>query len=251
MIEQSVDIPGRDGPIATYIVHPERGGAHPIVVFLMDAPGIREELRDMCRRIAATGYYVMLPALYHRQGVVENLDLSAMPEAQIRERWQALMNTLTIPLVMADCEAILDFADRDPAASNGPAGAVGYCMSGPYAINLAAVHPERVAAAASIHGVRLVTDGPDSPHLVARKAKAELYFGCAEIDDHAPLEMVQVLETTLKADKVRAEVELYPDARHGFVFPSRPAFHKPSAERHWERLLDLFARNLRQRVTRI
>jgi carboxymethylenebutenolidase len=118
-------------------------------------------------------------------------------------------------------------------------------MSGQYAINLAARYPERVAAAASIYGVRLVTDQADSPHLAAQKAKAELYFACAEHDTYAPLEMVQALDASLKTSPAKAEVELYPGVHHGFAFPQRGAvYDKAAAERHWERLFALWRRTL-------
>ncbi|WP_430420034.1 dienelactone hydrolase family protein [Phenylobacterium sp.] len=245
MIEQTVDIATRDGKTTTFIVHPERNGPHPIILFFMDAPAIREELRDMARRIATAGYYVMLPNLYYRKGVMELADLPPLPEAEARARMFELMGSINIPLVMSDADALLDFADRDPAASPGRAGAIGYCMSGQYAINAAARHPERIACAASLYGVQLVTDAPDSPHLAAQKTKAELYFACAEHDTYAPLEMVQALDASLKAAGVNAEVELYPGVHHGFAFPQRGAvYDKPAAERHWERLFALFARNL-------
>jgi len=156
-----------------------------------------------------------------------------------------LMGSLTIPLVMADGDALLDFADRDPAASNGKIATLGYCMSGQYAINFAARYPDRVAAAASIYGVQLVTDQADSPHLAAQKAKAEMYFACAEHDPYAPLEMVQALDQTVKSKNLNAEVELYPGVHHGFAFPQRGAvYDKAAAERHWERLFALWRRRL-------
>lgn len=245
MIEQTVEIPTRDGATTTFIVHPEREGPHPVVLFFMDAPAIREELRDMARRIATVGYYVMLPNLYYRRGVMELKDLPPLADEQARARMFELMNSLSIPLVMQDADALLDFADRDPAAGAGPVGAVGYCMSGQYAINFAARWPERVGAAASIYGVRLVTDEADSPHLAAAKALGELYFACAEHDSYAPLEMVEALDQSVKARNLNAEVELYPGVHHGFAFPQRAVYDKPSAERHWERLFALFRRNLR------
>ncbi|ODT88707.1 dienelactone hydrolase family protein [Phenylobacterium sp. SCN 70-31] len=244
MIEQTVDIPTKDGKTTTFIVHPERDGPHPIVLFFMDAPAIREELRDMARRIAAAGHYVMLPNLYYRRGVMELADLPPLPEAEARARMFDLMGSISIPMVMDDADALLDFADRDPAASPGPAGAIGYCMSGQYAINAAARHPERIACGASLYGVQLVTDRPDSPHLAAQKTPAELYFACAEHDAYAPLEMVEALDVSLKSAGANAEVEIYPGVHHGFAFPQRAVYDKPAAERHWERLFALFRRNL-------
>ncbi|THD79257.1 MAG: dienelactone hydrolase family protein [Phenylobacterium sp.] len=244
MIEQTIDIATKHGATTTFIVHPERDGPHPVVLFFMDAPAIREELRDMARRLATAGYYVMLPNLYYRKGVMEMKDLPPLAEAEARARMFEFMNSLSIPLVMDDADALLGFADRDPAAGKGPVGAVGYCMSGQYAINFAARWPERVGAAASIYGVRLVTDEADSPHLAAAKALGELYFGCAEHDTWAPLEMVEALDQSIKSGNLNAEVELYPGVHHGFAFPQRLVYDKPSAERHWERLFALFGRNL-------
>ena len=245
MIEQTVDIPTKHGATTTFIAHPERDGPHPIVLFFMDAPAIREELRDMARRIATAGYYVMLPNLYYRSGVMELADLppAASPEAG-RARMFELMGSLTIPLIMDDADALLDFADRDPAAGKGKIATLGYCMSGQYAISFAARYPDRVAAAASIYGVQLVTDKADSPHLAAQKAKGELYFACAETDHWAPLEMVQALDQSVKANNLNAEVELYEGVEHGFAFPQRAAYDKTAAERHWERLFALWKRRL-------
>jgi carboxymethylenebutenolidase len=244
MIEQTIDIATRDGATTTFIVHPERDGPHPLILFFMDAPAIREELRDMARRIAAVGYYVMLPNLYYRRGVMELADLPKLPEEAARARMFDLMDSLSTPLVMADADALLDFADRDPAAGPGPIATLGYCMSGQYAVNFAARYPDRVAAAASIYGVRLVTDRADSPHLAAQKARGELYFACAETDIYAPREMVEALDQSLKANGVRAEVEIYPGVHHGFAFPQRPAYDRPAAERHWERLFALWRRRI-------
>ena len=247
MIEQTIDIATKDGATTTFIVHPERHGPFPVVLFFMDAPAIREELRDMARRIATAGYYVMLPNLYYRSGVMELKDLDPPPPDE--KAWRAqmfeLMGSLTIPMVMADGDALLDYADRDPAASKGKIATLGYCMSGQYAINFAARYPDRVGAAASIYGVQLVTDKADSPHLAAQSAKGELYFACAEHDTYAPMEMVQALDQLVKSKNLNAEVELYEGVHHGFAFPERGAvYDKPAAERHWERLFALWKRRL-------
>jgi carboxymethylenebutenolidase len=244
MIEKQIDIPTADGAMTTFVCHPERGGPHPAVLFYMDAPAIREELRDMARRLASAGYYVVLPNLYYRAGVMELGSFSREEDAPVRARMMELMNSLTIPMIMADTDALIAYIDADPAASGGPMGAVGYCMSGQFAISAAARYPGRIAAAASIYGVRLVTDHADSPHLTAKNAKAELYFGCAEVDHWAPLEMVETLRGALAADGADAEVEIYAGAQHGFAFPQRAAYDKAAAERHWERLLALFGRRL-------
>lgn len=245
MIDRQIEIKARDGVMSTFVTHPERGGPHPVILFFMDAPGIREELRDMARRLGSVGYYVMLPNLYYRSGVMELGPLPADQNAPERKRMYQLMESLTIPLVMGDASALMAFASSDMAAKSGAAGAVGYCMSGQYAINTATQFPDRIKAAASIYGVKLVTESTDSPHLAGQKAVGELYFACAETDRWMPLEQVDKLANELKRTAARSEVELFPGTEHGFAFPARPVFHKPSAERHWERLHSLFRRNLR------
>ncbi|MBP6010916.1 MAG: dienelactone hydrolase family protein [Alphaproteobacteria bacterium] len=244
MHERQLDIETKDGRMSTFIVHPERGGPYPIILFYMDAPAIREELRDMARRFATVGYYVMLPNLYYRSGVMELGPLPADPNAPERQRMMQLMGSLSIDKIMSDTDAMLAFAGNDNAACKGKIGTIGYCMSGQYAINAAARYPDRVAAAASIYGVMLITDKPDSPHVVAKKAKAELYFACAETDRWMPLEQIEPLKQALKAADAKSEVEIYPGTDHGFAFPARPVYKKDAAERHWERLFALYKRAL-------
>jgi len=244
MIEQQIDIPTLDGRVSTFITHPERHGPHPVVLLFMDAPGIREELRGMARRLGTCGYYVMLPSLYYRSGVFELGPIPQDEQSPERKRMYELMSSLTIAMVMQDTKALLDFAAMQSAASKGPAGAVGYCMSGRYAISAATHFPDRVNAAASIYGTHLVTDEPDSPHRNAHKASGELYFACAETDRWAPPETIAALRESLAADGVNAEVEVYPGTQHAFAFPQRPVYDRDAAERHWERLLALYRRRL-------
>lgn len=245
MFERQIQIATRDGRMNTFVCHPERGSAHPAIIFLMDAPGMREELRDMARRLGTVGYYVLLPNLYYRSNVEELGSVVGEANIATRQRALQLMTTINIPMVMRDIDALVEFAAGDAAASTGPMGCVGYCMSGPYAISAAARHAERIRATASMYGVALVTDRADSPHLAAQRTDARLYFGCAEKDHYAPLETVERLRTELAAHGGNAEVEIYPGAQHGFAFPSRPSYDKTSAERHWERLFALFGEELR------
>ena len=208
MIDQQIEIPTKDGHATTFITHPERGGPFPVIIFYMDAPAIREELRDMARRLGTSGYYVMLPNLYYRAGVMELGPLPADPDAPERKRMFELMNGINIPLVMADTSALLAYAEGQSAARTDIVGSVGYCMSGRYAINAATHFPGRVKAAASIYGVQLATDQPDSPHLAAQKTKAELYFACAETDIYAPQEIIDKVKQAMTG--ANAEVEVYP-----------------------------------------
>jgi carboxymethylenebutenolidase len=244
MIERHIEISTKDGRMNTFICHPERSGPHPVIIFFMDAPGIREELRDMARRLSSVGYYVLLPNLYYRADVEELGPYIGEANAATRQKALALMDTINIPMIMEDTDALIAFASTDDAASKGPMGCVGYCMSGRYAINAAVRHGAQIRAAASIYGVGLVTDQPDSPHLAARNTDARLYFGCAETDSYAPMEMIDKLRSELIDRDANAEVEIYPGTHHGFAFPQRPAYHKAAAERHWERLFALFGEAL-------
>ncbi|HEV7614168.1 MAG TPA: dienelactone hydrolase family protein [Steroidobacteraceae bacterium] len=230
--------------MSTFVCHPERSGPHPMIIFFMDAPGIREELRDMARRLATVGYYVVLPNLYYRFNVEELGPYIGEAHAATREKFMKLKAALTMAMVMDDADALMAFAGKDDAASEGPAGCVGYCMSGRYAINTAVRHPTQVRAAASIYGTDLVTDQPDSPHLAMRRTDARLYFACAETDQYASKEIVDTLRRELEEKGGSAEVEIYPGTQHGFAFPQRPVYNKPAAERHWERLFALFRETL-------
>ena len=241
MIERHLDIVTADGDMNSFIVYPEEGGPYPLVLFYMDAPGKREELHDMARRIATVGYYVILPNLYYREVREYHMYL---PGAT-RERMRELMDGLSDAMVCQDTQAMLDFAASESSARGGPVGAVGYCMSGPFVFAAAAEFADRIKAAASLHGVRLYSDAPDSPHRTADRIQGEIYFGCAETDRWAPPELVDALDQHLASTGINYRIEWYPGTNHGFVFPQREGmYHKESAERHWERLFALFQRNL-------
>jgi carboxymethylenebutenolidase len=245
MIEETFEITTPDGQMETFICRPERGGPFPVVFFLMDAYGIREELRDMTRRLATVGYYVLLPNLYYRAGrdTIYGPSVRETGSAE-HQRMRAVRTRMTIPPVMDDIAAMLAFLDRQEAAQKGAVGCHGYCMSGPYALAAAARYPDRVAAAASLYGTWLVSDAEESPHLALGKVKGELYIACAEYDDLAPLPMVEKLQGLFKEAGVAGEIEIYPRVHHGFAFPESPIYDKAAAERHWERLFALYGRQL-------
>jgi carboxymethylenebutenolidase len=215
------------------------------VLFYMDAPGKREELHDMARRIAAVGYYVILPNLYYRKTREFVVDRSS--EASMAAMYE-LMGHLTNALVVRDTEAMLRFADAQPEADATQVGAVGYCMSGPFVMAAAASFPDRIKCIASIHGANLVTDREDSAHLMVPRIDCSCYFACAEIDKWAPKPIVDKLQAALLAAGTPHRIEWYPGVEHGFVFPRRTGIYRQdAAERHWERLFDLFRRTLSRR----
>jgi carboxymethylenebutenolidase len=244
MIEQHVDIPTADGAMNSFVVHPDEGGPHPVVLFYMDAPGKREELHDMARRIASVGYCVVLPNLYYRQR--REYELKERTPEKMAEMF-GLMRALDRHTTETDTRALLAYVDALPAADASRLGAVGYCMSGPFVVWAAAAFPTRFACIAAIHPANLATDAPDSPHRVAAQLRCESYFGCAEIDQWAPPKDVAALEDGLKQSGQPHRVEWYPKVEHGFSFPKRPAYDRDAAERHYERLFSLFDRRLRGR----
>ena len=245
MIEKEVDIATGEGAMNSFVVHPEEGGPHPVVLFYMDAPGKREELHDMARRLASVGYYVVLPNLYYRR--VREFELKERTPEAMKPMFE-LMDSLSNAMVVRDTQALLRFVENQPEADAARVGAVGYCMSGPFVFAAAAALPDRILCIASIHGAKMVTDQDDSPHRLCERIRCETYLACAETDIWAPPEAVAILQRALDTARTHYRLEWYPGAQHGFVFPRRTGiYHQASAERHWERLFDLFRRNLQAR----
>jgi len=245
MIEKTLDIRTKDGAMETFVCHPERNGPYPAVFFLMDAHGVREELKDMARRLGTVGYYVLLPNLYYRAGRDTTYGPDVQQEGSAEHtRMRAVRTKMTIPPVMDDIGRMLAFVERQSEVNEAAVGCHGYCMSGPYALAAAARYPDRITAAASFYGTWLVSDADESPHLSLGKVKGELYIACAEHDKLAPLPMVEELRTLFARAGTAGEIELYPGVHHGFAFPHRWCYDKPAAERHWERLIALYRRRL-------
>ena len=248
MREVEIGIQTADGTMDTFICHPEEGGPFPAVIMYMDAPGIREELRDMARRIGTVGYFVVLPNLYYRNGREGDygFDLSRIrSDDSERKKMFDLMRTLTNAGVIADTRPILDVVGSENQAAAGPLGCVGYCMSGQFVISVAAAYTDAFAAIASYYGVGIITDAEDSPHLMAGEITGEVYLAFASDDPHVPQSVVDALPKIMSAAGVMHRIEIYPDTEHGFAFPQRPAYNKDAAERHWERMFALFDRRLR------
>ncbi len=242
MIEHHLDIATADGAMNSFVVHPEEGGPHPVVLFYMDAPGKREELHDMARRLAAVGYFVVLPNLYYRR--TRDFWLRERTEPALAQMFEH-MATLDARTTLCDTRALLAFVDAQPVADSARIGAVGYCMSGPFVVWAATAFAERLRCIASIHGANMATEQPDSPHRVVGKLVCESYFACAEIDKWAPQADIEKLQAGLHHARAPHRIEWYPGAEHGFVFPLRAGiYNRAAAERHWERLFSLLARTL-------
>ena len=242
MIERDVDIETDDGLMTTFITHPQSGGPFPVVLFLMDAPGKREELHDMARRISATGYYVMLSNLYYRDVPSFTVHREDPTSSQFMFK---LMSNLSNAMVAKDAAAMIDHARADSAADASRVGTTGYCMSGPFALWIAAEFPDVVKSAASIHGVKLALDADGSPHRRVGDISGEVLVMAAEHDHFVDRPHYDRLVAALEAAGTNAYCEWVLETEHGFVFPQRAKFHKAGAERHWELLQGLFDRTLK------
>ena len=218
MIEHHFDIRTVNGAMNTFVVHPDEGGPHPVVLFYMDAPGKREELHDMARRLAAVGYFVVLPNLYYRRE--RDFWLRERTEVAMAHMF-TLMDSLDAATTECDTRAMLQFVDAQPHADSRRVGAVGYCMSGPFVIWAAAIFSDRLRCIASIHGANMATAAPDSPHRVAPRVRWESYFACAEIDKWAPPADIAQLQEPLQGTGTPHRIEWYPSVERGFVFPLR------------------------------
>jgi carboxymethylenebutenolidase len=235
MIEREIDLLTADGTMKTFVFHPEHGGPHPVVLYLMDAPSIRPALKDMASRLATAGYYVMLPYLFYRGGPFREFGMSDEDMHARRE----LMATVDPTNIVGDAEALLAHAATDPAARSGAVGAVGFCMSGGLAISLARAIPERVAAVASIHGAWLVRDRSDSPHLGLDSVRAEVYLGWCDNDATVP-----VMTAALEAAGVIYTLDWFTDAVHGYAPPGTERYDRRASELHWERVHSMLRRNV-------
>ncbi|HUF97795.1 MAG TPA: dienelactone hydrolase family protein [Ilumatobacter sp.] len=240
MIEQQVDLTTSDGDMTTFIVRPERDGPHPVVLYLMDAPSVRPALRDMASRLASAGYYVMLPYLFYRGGPYREFGASDEDMHARRD----LMATVSPTSILVDAAALLAHAAQDPAARDGAFGAVGFCMSGGLTIAVAKQYPERMTAAASIHGAWLVRDSTDSPHLHLDGISAEVYLGWCDNDATAPVEDLETLRAAFDAAGVVYHHDFYTEAVHGYAPPGGDRYHRYASEQHWERVHDLLQRRL-------
>ncbi len=245
MIERNQRIESARGAMDVFIARPDGPGPFPVIVQLMDALGMREELHEHARRVARWGYCVLVPDLFHRAGLKGPLDLTR-PDTlpQIR----AAMAALTDPLATGDVKDALALAAADSAADATRIGLYGFCMGGRLALMLAQQLGARVAAAASVHPGGLVTQEPDSPHQHLDRIAAELYFGIADQDAHATPAQMQALEHALQARGIAYQLEFHPGALHGVMMPSRTdVYREAAAQKVWGRIEALLRRALAPR----
>ncbi|MEV6589018.1 dienelactone hydrolase family protein [Streptomyces acidicola] len=244
----SVDISTPDGTADAYLAFPDDNSPHPAVLFYMDAYGLRPHLKKMADRLAEAGYTVLVPNVFYRHGPAPVFDLPDYVDPQehpnLWEQITPVLRSLTPEPATRDARAYLDWLADRPEAADGPVGVTGYCMGARLALRTAGDYPERVAAAACFHGGGLATDAPDSPHLLADRITAELYFGHADQDQSMPPEQIDRLDTALTEAGVRHRTEVYTGAAHGYTQADTAMYDAEASERHWTALLSLLNRSL-------
>ena len=253
MIDSDVQVTTAAGVCDAALIHPQQG-SWPGVILFTDVFGLRPTMRDMAKRLAADGFTVLVPNPFYRTakppGLSFDFDFSNPAD---RAKIDVLRAPLTSDAVMQDATAYVKFLDsQGPVNKKVKMGAFGYCMGGPMTMQAAAASPDRIGAGASFHGGGLVTDKPDSPHLLVPKMKAQFYFGVAMNDDEKQPEAKAKLDAAFKAAHLQAKVEVYDGCQHGWCVKdmdlvkgapgTQPIYNQAQAERAWGELLSLFKR---------
>jgi carboxymethylenebutenolidase len=252
MIGKAIDIPTARGVLDAYAAHPNEGKAYPLVIIFMDIWGLREELFGLARRVAAEGYYCLVPNLFYREGKFRYeprnaegrmVSFDTLP-ADVQRDMRARAERLDRQTLRADVAAILDFCKREPVR-DGAAGSIGFCMGAREAFFAGQEFPERFRATASLHGSRLVTEAEDSPHRLAHRMRGEVYCGFAEFDRGAPPERVRQLERSLRAVAgLASKLQTHPGAYHGYALPDRDIHDHAAAEKDWAEIFSMLRRQL-------
>ena len=244
---QEIALPTPDGDARAFTFTPTGDGPWPAAIIFMDAPAIRPALFEFGERLAANGYYTLLPDLFWRAGPYAPINVKEVfaDEAKRREAFGKLMGSTNPEKQLVDAKASLDYLASQPDVKKGPVGVTGYCMGGGLSLRAAGEYPDRVVASAGFHGGRLATDAPDSPHLLAPKIKAKVYVGGADEDAGFPPEQADRLREALTAAGVENTVEIYAGAKHGYAPPDMPVYNEAASERHWREMLKLFDETLK------
>jgi carboxymethylenebutenolidase len=229
-----------DGTCPVTLHTPNGSGPWSAVIMYPDAGGVRDLFQDMAARLAGFGYAVLLPDVYYRNGDWQPFSMAtAFADPDERNRLMSMIGSLTQDRIASDAGAFLDFLAGRPEVSDGGVGVCGYCMGGRMSLIVSGRDPERIGAVGSIHGGGLVTDAPDSPHLLADRIKATVYVAGAQNDQSFTAQHAEMLDKSLTAAGVKHKIETYP-AEHGFAVPDNTTYNAEAAERHWVALQELF-----------
>ncbi|HTX06279.1 MAG TPA: dienelactone hydrolase family protein [Steroidobacteraceae bacterium] len=250
VIEKDVEVRTADGVCDAVLLHPA-AGTHPGVLIWTDIFGLRPVFRAMGRRLAAQGYTVLVPNPFYRtvrSPVIVDASRFNFDDPAERAKAEQWTQSIRVPgAIERDADAHVAFLDSQPQVDRArKLGTQGYCMGGPFVFKTAAQAPGRIGAAATFHGGGLVTDKPDSPHLLAPRIKARMYLAIAASDDSKQPDAKVKLREAFQAARVSAEIEVYPGTIHGWCVPDmplhdgKPIYNKPDAERAWGKLLGLY-----------
>ena len=250
-VDTDVSVKTPSGTCDAALVHPQ-SGRWPAVILFPDAFGLRPTMRAMAKRLAMDGYTVLVPNPYYRStkapGIGPDFDFGNPAD---RAKLGELRAPLTSDAVMQDAVAYVAFLDSHAGVNvRAKMGVVGYCMGGPMTMQAAAANPGRIGAGASFHGGGLVTDKPDSPHLLVSRIKAQFYIGIAANDDEKQPDAKTKLDESFRAAKGSAKIEVYPGTLHGWCVrdmplqAGNPIYNEPPAERAWNELVTLYKRAL-------
>jgi len=243
--ESDVEIKTPDGIADAYFVRPS-SGKHPAILVWPDILGLRPAFRAMGKRLAESGYSVLVVNPFYRSARSPVVKAGAVfRDPETREIVLPMYKQLSATTHMSDAKAFINFLDQQSDVdTERKIGTSGYCMGGPIIMRTAAAVPDRVGAAASFHGGGLVTDQPDSPHLLIPETTAQVLHAIAENDDEKDPEAKNILRKTYADANIAAEIEVYKGTLHGWCPPDSPVYNEEHAERAWARLLALFERAL-------
>ncbi len=240
MSDEEITLTTADGDCVCHVFTPGDDASHPAVIFYMDGLGIRPALLDMGRRLASNGYVVLVPDLYYRAGPYTPLSPRELfASGDLMAALAPLMTSTDNRRAAEDSRVFLDYLASRADVAGTKVGTTGYCLGGGISLTVAGTYPDRIAAAASFHGGRLVTDSELSPSLVVPNISARVYVAGADFDDGYPPEMADRLEELLTDAGVDHRLEVYTGARHGFTMTDFPVYDEVAAERHWRELLAL------------
>lgn len=239
--ETDVEIKTPDGVADAYFVHPS-SGAHPAVLMWTDIMGLRPAFRTMGRRLAESGYTVLVPNPFYRVRKAPVVaEGASFDDDATRQTLMSLMGSLTPEVQVTDARAFVGYLDSQPAVDRKrKMGTAGYCMGGPLSMRTAATFPDRVGAGASFHGANLATDKPDSPHLLIPGMKARYLIAIAENDDQRDPAAKGLLRAAFDKARLPAEIEVYAGTMHGWCSLDSKVYNRAQAEKAWSRMLALF-----------
>jgi carboxymethylenebutenolidase len=240
-----IDVVTPDGVADCYLTRPDDDSAHPGVLFVIDAIGLRQQIKDMADRIAAQGYVVLAPNIFYRAGrapVWPDVNLADPDErAEFMKRLGPISAALTPAAMSSDGGAYLAKLGE---LTDGKVGITGYCMGGRHGWQIAASFPDRVAALGGFHTGGMVTDADESPHLRAPEVKATVYWGFADNDGSMTPDNIATLNAAMDAAGISYTTEVYEGAAHGYTMADQGAYNEAAAERHFRALFDLLGRTL-------